>query len=188
MVSTGAVGYLVKGANVDLVQGNMAASRGEGVISNEVAADLIGELGGRLAHQHEQEESKRPKVNTLAQIIGHQAFEIVFEPILDLRSGKTAGFEALTRFTAEPRRTPNLWFEEAWDLGLGLDLELAVVKAALDTARQREPDLFLTLNVSPETAVSVRLPQVLAHDRRRDRHSRCARSRDQRGREALHLI
>jgi EAL domain-containing protein (putative c-di-GMP-specific phosphodiesterase class I)/ActR/RegA family two-component response regulator len=165
MVSTGAVGYLVKGANVDLVQGIMAASRGEGVISNEVAADLIGELGGRLARQHEQEESKRLKVNTLAQIIEQQAFEIVFEPIVDLRSGETAGFEALTRFTAEPRRTPNLWFEEAWDLGLGLDLELAVVKAALDTARQREPDLFLTLNVSPETAVSGRLPQVLAHDR-----------------------
>jgi EAL domain-containing protein (putative c-di-GMP-specific phosphodiesterase class I)/ActR/RegA family two-component response regulator len=164
MVSSGAVGYLVKGANVDVVQGIMAASRGEGVISNEVAADLMGELGGRLARQREQEESERRKAHTIEEIIEHQAFEIVFEPIVDLKSGKIAGIEALTRFSAEPRRTPNLWFDEAWDLGLGLDLELAVVQAALDTARGREPDVFLTVNVSPQTAVSDRFPQLLAHD------------------------
>lgn len=69
MLSTGAVGYLIKGADVDVVQGILAASRGEGVISNELVADVIGELGGRLARQHEQEETKRLGVSRIQHAI-----------------------------------------------------------------------------------------------------------------------
>jgi EAL domain-containing protein (putative c-di-GMP-specific phosphodiesterase class I)/CheY-like chemotaxis protein len=154
MLRIGAVGYVVKGPNADVVQSIMAASRGEGVISNEVAADVIGELSGRLALQHQQEESLRQKVRRIERIIEDRALTIVFQPILDLHSGAMAGVEALARFAAEPARTPDRWFEEAWSLGLGLDLELAAAVMALETARPRAPHVFVAVNVSPEAAIS----------------------------------
>jgi EAL domain-containing protein (putative c-di-GMP-specific phosphodiesterase class I)/DNA-binding NarL/FixJ family response regulator len=161
MLSTGAVGYLVKGADVDVVQGIMAASRGEGVISNELVADVIGELGGRLARQHEQEETKRLGVRRIEQAIEDRTFEFAFQPFVDLRSGRTAGLEALARFSSEPYRTPDLWFEEAWSLGLGLELELAAVSAALDAAGTLPPGVFLAVNVAPQTVTSARFSQLL---------------------------
>src|SRR5271156_247442 len=161
MLRSGAVGYLVKGADVDIVQGIMAASRGEGVISNEVAADVIGELSDRLTLQHDQEESHRLRVERIEQVIEDLAFKMVFQPIFDLHTGAMAGVEALARFAAEPSRTPDLWFEEAWSLGCGLDLELAAVSMALEGARLRPSDVFLAVNVSPEAATSPRFFELL---------------------------
>jgi EAL domain-containing protein (putative c-di-GMP-specific phosphodiesterase class I)/ActR/RegA family two-component response regulator len=161
MLSTGAVGYLVKGANVDVVQGIMAASRGEGVISNELMADVIGELGGRLARQHEEEETKRLGRKRIETTIEHRAFEIAFQPVLNLRTGRIDGVEALARFTSEPYRAPDLWFQEAWRLGLGIDLELAAVFAAFDSARPLPPGVFLAVNVSPQTVTNSRFSELL---------------------------
>jgi EAL domain-containing protein (putative c-di-GMP-specific phosphodiesterase class I)/CheY-like chemotaxis protein len=158
MLRNGAVGYLVKGPNAEVIQSIMAASRGEGVISSEVAADVIAELSERLALQHEQEESLRRNVRRIEQIVEDRALTIVFQPILDVHSGVMAGVEALARFSAEPPRTPDLWFEEARSLGrgLGLDLELAAAALALEAARSRPPHVFLAVNVSPEAVISPR--------------------------------
>jgi EAL domain-containing protein (putative c-di-GMP-specific phosphodiesterase class I)/CheY-like chemotaxis protein len=160
MLSTGAVGYLLKGADVDLVQGILAASRGEGVLANEVAADVIGELGGRLARQRQDEESERLRAERIERIIDERDFQILFQPVVDLHSGRMVGVEALARFLAEPYRTPDLWFKDAWNLGLGLDLELAAVLMALDSA-QRLPDVIVALNVSPLAVRSSRLRDAL---------------------------
>jgi EAL domain-containing protein (putative c-di-GMP-specific phosphodiesterase class I)/AmiR/NasT family two-component response regulator len=160
MLSTGAVGYLLKGAKVDLVQGIMAASRGEGVLASEVAADVIGELGGRLARQRQDEESERLRASRIERVIAEQDFRILFQPVVDLHSRKIAGVEALARFLPEPYRTPDLWFDDAWKLGLGLDLELAAILMALDSARAL-PDVILALNVSPTAVRSRQLREAL---------------------------
>ncbi|MGH9030009.1 MAG: EAL domain-containing response regulator [Acidimicrobiales bacterium] len=162
MLRSGAVGYLVKGSNVDVVQSIIAASRGEGVISNEVAGDVIGELSDRLALQHEQEESQRLKVRRIERIIEEQAFAIVFQPILDLRAGAMAGVEALARFSPEPYRTPDLWFEEAWSLGLGPDLEFAAAAMALESSGDLPPHVFLAVNVSPQAVTTPRFSEFVA--------------------------
>ena len=45
----------------------------------------------------------------------------VFQPIVDLRTGIVAGYEALARFrTSGPSRPPNLWFAQAYRCGLGV--------------------------------------------------------------------
>jgi EAL domain-containing protein (putative c-di-GMP-specific phosphodiesterase class I)/AmiR/NasT family two-component response regulator len=162
MLSTGAVGYLLKGANVDLVQGILAASRGEGVLASEVAADVIGELGGRLARQRQDEESERLRAERIERVIAEDDFDILFQPVVDLHSGKMAGVEALARFGIEPYQTPDLWFKDAWNLGLGMDLELAAVQMALDSAR-RLPEVFVAVNVSPMAVLSSRLRDALSN-------------------------
>ncbi len=164
MLASGAVGYLVKGANIDVVQAIVSASRGEGVISNEVAAEVIGELSGHLARRNEQETSQRSRLARIEKVLEDQAIEMVFQPIFDLRTATVAGVEALARFSADSDDglgTPDRWFAEAWSLGLGLDLELLAVSLALESARQRPPDIFVAVNASPEAAVTSRFSDCL---------------------------
>jgi EAL domain-containing protein (putative c-di-GMP-specific phosphodiesterase class I) len=86
---------------------------------------------------------------------------MVFQPILDIRTRGLVGVEALARFPMEPQRPPNVWFEEAWTVGRGVDLELAAVAAALDQLQHLPPEAFLAVNVSPETISSPRMDVAL---------------------------
>jgi EAL domain-containing protein (putative c-di-GMP-specific phosphodiesterase class I) len=89
--------------------------------------------------------------------IEDRSFRIVFQPIFDLESGHRVGLEALARFSDLPERPPNVWIAEAEAVGLLLDLELALAKAALDQLETLPSDTYLSLNLSPETAVSERV-------------------------------
>jgi EAL domain-containing protein (putative c-di-GMP-specific phosphodiesterase class I) len=71
----------------------------------------------------------------------------VFQPIVDLVSGETVGYEALTRFDSGQR--PDLCFADAWSVGLGPDLEIATLEAAVAAAKGLPPGLWLDLNASP---------------------------------------
>jgi EAL domain-containing protein (putative c-di-GMP-specific phosphodiesterase class I) len=93
--------------------------------------------------------------------IEDRAFRIVFQPIFDLESGDVVGMEALARFSDLPERPPNVWIAEAEAVGMLLDLELALAKAALDQLEALPPDVYLSLNLSPETAVSERVRGLL---------------------------
>jgi PAS domain S-box-containing protein len=83
----------------------------------------------------------------IGRILGSATFHPVFQPIVDLESRETVGFEALTRFDSGQR--PDLCFADAWSVSLGADLELATLTAAVAAARELPPGLWLDLNVSP---------------------------------------
>lgn len=85
--------------------------------------------------------------SVLRNLLDTQAFRPVFQPIVDLRSGETVGYETLTRFSdgTEPQRR----FTEAAQIGMGIDLERATMRAALEAASGRIHDGWLSLNVSP---------------------------------------
>lgn len=81
------------------------------------------------------------------------ALSVVVQPIVHLASGEPVGFEALARFSVEPRRPPNEWFTEAWSVDLGVELEMAALQAAVELL----PDLpsgYLSVNLSPATLLS----------------------------------
>jgi diguanylate cyclase (GGDEF)-like protein len=74
----------------------------------------------------------------------------VFQPIVSLEDGRTVGFEALSRFRAEPERPPDRWIAEAHAVGLGLDIEVECVRRAV-RSRGAVPDgAYLSVNMSPE--------------------------------------
>ena len=84
---------------------------------------------------------------TIRDILTTRAFHPVFQPIVDLASRDIVGFEALTRFDSGQR--PDLCFADAWSVGLGPELELATLGAAVDAARGLRSGAFLDLNASP---------------------------------------
>ena len=123
-------------------------------------------LRSELAERNAAEERARARLTSqldrIRTVLRDGAPRIVFQPIAQLDSGHVVGFEALARFDCEPRQPPNVWFAEATEVGLGEQLELAALRAALGHLSSMPPDVLLTVNVSPATAVTPELGQLLA--------------------------
>jgi len=100
--------------------------------------------------------------NVIRATLANQGFEIVFQPIVDLRTGGVAGAEALTRFEMSPGRSPDAWFAEAKEIGLGVELEMAALRLALGQLKQLPSGLYLSLNASPETMMSPEFRALVA--------------------------
>jgi EAL domain-containing protein (putative c-di-GMP-specific phosphodiesterase class I) len=86
----------------------------------------------------------------------------VFQPVVDLRTGMVAGFEALSRFEGS-RRPPNAWFAQAHRCGLGIELEMAAARAQLETPH-RPPGTRLSINLSPTAMLSAEAEELLEGD------------------------
>ncbi len=100
-------------------------------------------LGSSMAAQRDVRGSRN---GILAAIEGSR-FDPVFQPIVELASRTTVGYEALTRF--HDGIPPAVRFAEAASVGLGIELELATLEAALQAASELPPDAWLNINVSP---------------------------------------
>ena len=76
---------------------------------------------------------------------------IVFQPIMDLRTGAIVAYEALARFNSAVQRAPDAWFAQAHRCGLGYELEARAVAAAL-AVPGLPPGVRLSINLSPSRA------------------------------------
>jgi EAL domain-containing protein (putative c-di-GMP-specific phosphodiesterase class I) len=72
-----------------------------------------------------------------------------------------AGYEALSRFRCEPKRSPEVWFAQAARVGLGVELELEALRSALELLDKVPDRAFLSLNVSAPSLCSWGLETVL---------------------------
>jgi len=97
----------------------------------------------------------------LRRVLEQRRFHPVFQPILTLADGALIAVEALTRFDAEPQRSPDVWFDEAAMMGVGVELELAAITVALEATAGLPADVALHLNASPATVGSDRLLELL---------------------------
>ena len=79
---------------------------------------------------------------------------MAFQPVADLQTRALVGFEALARFQLDRWRAPEVAFREAGQVGLLIDLELAAIRTALAQLELLPSDAFLSLNLSPATAMS----------------------------------
>ena len=113
---------------------------------------LAGQLSG---------DGQRAEIEALLE--REDAIVPVYQPVLELATGRVAGYEALARMPDGPFRPPDQWFNQAHRVGLGPALEAAALRAALQ-ARGRPERTFLALNVSPGALVSHEVRAVLPQD------------------------
>ena len=156
MVRAGAAGYVAKGSPAaDILTAVRRAARGQGALSAEVSTTVLGELAQRLDEQDRVEEHLRKKERRIRAVLEDpDAMRIALQPILDLSAQRQVGSEALARFAPEPVRRPDVWFAEASEVGLRLELELAAVRAATACLSLVPDDRYLAINVSPSTVRS----------------------------------
>ncbi|HVY89080.1 MAG TPA: EAL domain-containing protein [Hyphomonadaceae bacterium] len=103
-------------------------------------------------------EIKRDRVLTAIETA---AFHVRYQPIFRMSDEAVAGFEALARFTPEPYRPPDEWFNEAADVGLGAELEIAAARQAMLALDALPEDVMLSVNFSPETILSAAFGELL---------------------------
>ena len=114
-------------------------------------ADLSAFEINRELLKAEETATKRRRVEGA---INEGNFSVVYQPIFRLADARVVGFECLSRFTSEPRRPPDVWFGEAAEVGLGVDLECAAISLALRALPRFSQDVTLAINASPLTILS----------------------------------
>jgi PAS domain S-box-containing protein len=125
----------------------------------EFAAAARSLIAGPLAARAVQTASRL----RIEAIIATNAFEPLFQPIVDLKTGGAIGYEALTRFHDGTR--PDLVFAEAHGAGIGIHLEVATLARAVAASSDLPAGAWLSLNVSAAMILdTVRLSPIL--DRR----------------------
>jgi EAL domain-containing protein (putative c-di-GMP-specific phosphodiesterase class I) len=122
-----------------------------------VFADMTAQ---QLSGEREVERSIRAKREAIENALSEGRLSSVFQPIWNFSENRAIGFECLTRFMAEPRRSPDVWFNEAATVGLGLDLETAAINLALSASTALPGDCYLSVNASPELIMSGRLGAI----------------------------
>ena len=150
------------------------AYKPEDVRTLELLNTLIGATLSHAAHHTSVEAAFNSKLEAdrlaadereemrgrIRGIIEREAFDIAFQPVLALESGAVVGFEALARFSDARTRSPDQFFTEAIDAGLGFELEIAVMRKALCALAQLPRNTYLAVNVSPQTAASPELARL----------------------------
>lgn len=81
-------------------------------------------------------------------------FDIAVQPVIDMRDGSLIGAEALARFPDGVLGNTAAWFAAAREVGLTVELELAVARKALGLVATRPAGTPLAINISPETVIS----------------------------------
>ncbi|MEW6561216.1 MAG: EAL domain-containing protein [Pseudomonadota bacterium] len=114
-----------------------------------------------IEHQAREEQRRDELLARHTEMLQAQRFSIVYQPIVHLVSGRVVGYEALTRFLAEPVRTPDVWFAEAAEIGLQQALESAVLAKALSQLARLPAATYLSINASPETVLAGALQQAV---------------------------
>ena len=87
---------------------------------------------------------------------------MAFQPVFELESGDRVAVEALARFPGQPSQPPSVWFDRAEELRLLVELELACVRSALECLGELPSGVRLSLNVSPRTAITPELAELIA--------------------------
>jgi EAL domain-containing protein (putative c-di-GMP-specific phosphodiesterase class I) len=96
---------------------------------------LLAVVSGLIAQRIEDERATELRTTAartqIRQLVDDGQPRMVFQPIVDLRSGLVSGVEALARFDTEPPKPPDAWFAAAAEAGCGPELEVAAIRAAL---------------------------------------------------------
>jgi EAL domain-containing protein (putative c-di-GMP-specific phosphodiesterase class I)/putative methionine-R-sulfoxide reductase with GAF domain len=96
------------------------------------------------------------------EVLAQRQFATVYQPIVDVRSGRVEMVEALTRFLPQPVRPPDAWFADAWRTGFGAELELAALETAVTGIRRVPAGTRMAINLNPHLVNHPALGPALA--------------------------
>lgn len=125
----------------------------------KVFADLAAFEIGRDLEARRAATEKDARVRT---VIEREQISFVYQPIWTIGQSRPVGLECLARFSAAPSRSPDKWFAEAAEAGLGTALELTAIRLALAALPTLPDDIYVAVNASPDSILSGQLADVLA--------------------------
>ena len=105
---------------------------------------------------------QRAEIDTLLR--SENPITPVFQPLVELATGRLVGYEALARFNSPIARSPDAWFNQAQLSGRGPKLEAEAIRVALETGRTRPRGTYLSVNFSPSAIASSYVRGTLPED------------------------
>lgn len=96
--------------------------------------------------------NRRQRVQEI--IAAEDSITIFLQPVMHIRDLTVHGYEALSRFHAQPPLRPDQWIAEATALGLGVDLDVSCARRGWRRYGDLPEGASLSINVSPEAIVS----------------------------------
>src|SRR5690242_13429589 len=94
-------------------------------------------------------------------LTGTGGFSVVYQPIFDLRTERLVGVEALARLTRVPELPARCWLAQGDALGLGIHLQLAIVRRVLSDLARVPAGITVSVNLSADAVADPRLLPVL---------------------------
>jgi EAL domain-containing protein (putative c-di-GMP-specific phosphodiesterase class I) len=122
-----------------------------------VFADLAAD---HIDRERQAASSRRDIVERVRTVLEGHLLMSLYQPIYQVDLGRVVGYESLTRVLATPVRGPDVWFAEAAQVGLGLQLELVAIRQALLGLPRLPEGGYLSFNVSPATVLEGSLEGV----------------------------
>ena len=123
-----------------------------------VLAEIVAD---QVDREQLESEKRRLEWSRIRGVLDRDDIDVEFQPVFDLDDCTIVSLEALARFWTEPMRSPSVWFAEAAEVGLGVELELAAIRSALQRLDEFPPGVAIALNVSPTTALDSRFGELL---------------------------
>ena len=121
-------------------------------------AELIGTL---LESPEKGTNTTSAQRAAIRKVVSQSDFEVVFQPVHEAATGRVIGLEALARFPHAPFR-PDAFLAQAALLGLGIELEIAILKRVISKLPRLPEDVFVAVNMSPGAAQVAPWDQLLA--------------------------
>lgn len=135
--------------------GHIASQRARPYVVRMFAELTPGRIKRAVRRQRDEATTR------IRSILDGHSLSIVYQPIFDIRFGQVTGYEALSRFSNMPSRSPEMWFAEASSVDLGPALECKAIQAAQAGFDGASESYYLGLNVCPETLLCGELDLIL---------------------------
>jgi EAL domain-containing protein (putative c-di-GMP-specific phosphodiesterase class I) len=124
---------------------------------------LLSMLGEAIVDDLDEHRTRERTRTDIQRLIEKEDLRTAYQPIIDVRSDRCVGIEALARFPA-PFSKPELAFAAGHDVGLGLELERLVIREAWKMLPRLGPEQYLAINVAPHALVELARRANLRHD------------------------
>jgi EAL domain-containing protein (putative c-di-GMP-specific phosphodiesterase class I)/CheY-like chemotaxis protein len=163
MLEAGARGYVSKSDPApEIARAIRRCREGETALSARIRDRVAESLAGKAVRRTSGTPIGRRRERIFRFIDGDD-LDVVFQPIVDLDDGTIVAVEALSRFATSSPRTPDAWFREARDVGLGVELEITAARLALRALPRLPWSVSLSLNFSPEALASTEFAALMGH-------------------------
>lgn len=125
----------------------------------KVFADFAADLVEEDLETYKENSAARERINA---VLSGDVLSMFYQPIYRLSRNEIVGFESLARFATTPVRTPDVWFSEAAQVGLGTTLELLAIQKALMGIDQFPGGAYVSVNTSPDTILDEQFESTLS--------------------------
>jgi EAL domain-containing protein (putative c-di-GMP-specific phosphodiesterase class I) len=129
-------------------------------LAEQAGADLVLQLEG--ADVVRLDSHRRAIARRVYRALEGDEISAVYQPVVNLRTGRVVGLEAFARFGDLNERTTAAWFRDAETVGLRRELELATLAVAMESLGLVPDGWFVAVNLSPATLCSGEFAKVAA--------------------------